>query len=43
LPKQPNSVFEKGLEAGIVDVLELRDRMNREEGIDSSGSDGVLD
>ena len=34
---------EKGLEAGIVDVLELRDRMNREEGINSSGSDGVLD
>jgi len=43
LPKQPNSVFEKGLEAGIVDVLELRDRMNREEENDSSGSDGVLD
>jgi hypothetical protein len=43
LPKQPNSVFEKGLEAGIVDVLELRDRMNREEENDSSGSDGVSD
>jgi hypothetical protein len=43
LPKQPNSVFEKGLEAGIVDVLELRDRMNREEENVSSGSDGVLD
>jgi hypothetical protein len=42
LPKQPNSVFEKGLRAGVLAVRELNDRMNVE-GLESSGSDGVLD
>ena len=42
LPKQPNSVFEKGLKAGVLAVRELNDRMNVE-GLGPSGSDGVLD